>query len=141
MGEIFGFIGFIVVTGIIVAVVYVLLGGDPKPARDRFEAARSDVKALAGTARRLEAVERELAEVKARLTGLEAGLSNGPRPGGGDASAIPPATAGSPAIARVLELLGEGRKIEAIKAYREATGVGLAEAKDVVEAFERGVGD
>ena len=31
-----------------------------------------------------------------------------------------------------------GRKIEAIKAYREMTGVGLREAKDVVEALERG---
>ena len=34
--------------------------------------------------------------------------------------------------------LGRGNKIEAIKAYRLATGAGLKEAKDVVEAFERG---
>lgn len=34
--------------------------------------------------------------------------------------------------------LGRGNKIEAIKAYRLATGSGLKEAKDVVEAFERG---
>ena len=31
-----------------------------------------------------------------------------------------------------------GNKIEAIKVYRQATGVGLKEAKDAVEAFERG---
>jgi len=31
-----------------------------------------------------------------------------------------------------------GRKIEAIKIYRERMGVGLKEAKDAVEALERG---
>ena len=30
-----------------------------------------------------------------------------------------------------------GRKIEALKRYREATGVGLKEAKDAVEAIEK----
>ena len=35
-------------------------------------------------------------------------------------------------------LLAAGRKIEAIKQYRAATGVGLAEAKDAVEGLERG---
>ena len=30
-------------------------------------------------------------------------------------------------------LLKAGRKIEAIKLYREFTGVGLAEAKDIIE--------
>lgn len=37
---------------------------------------------------------------------------------------------------QVRELLGQGRKIEAIKIYREATGLGLKEAKDAVEAME-----
>lgn len=32
-----------------------------------------------------------------------------------------------------------GRKIEAIKLYREATGVGLKEAKDAVEGMEKGL--
>jgi hypothetical protein len=37
---------------------------------------------------------------------------------------------------RVKELAGDpARKIEAIKAYREETGAGLAEAKQAVEAF------
>lgn len=36
------------------------------------------------------------------------------------------------------DLLAAGQKIEAIKRYREATGVGLAEAKEAVEALERG---
>ena len=36
---------------------------------------------------------------------------------------------------QVLELLHNGRKIEAIKVYREQHGVGLKEAKDAVEAI------
>ena len=36
----------------------------------------------------------------------------------------------------LLPLLREGRKIEAIKLYRERTGVGLKEAKDAVDALE-----
>jgi len=36
------------------------------------------------------------------------------------------------------ELLAAGRKIEAIKLYREHTGAGLAEAKAAVEAIQRG---
>jgi ribosomal protein L7/L12 len=35
-------------------------------------------------------------------------------------------------------LLHQGQKIEAIKLYRERTGVGLKEAKDAVEAIQRG---
>jgi ribosomal protein L7/L12 len=40
----------------------------------------------------------------------------------------------------VLQELQQGRKIQAIKAYREATGVGLKEAKDEVEAIGRRYG-
>jgi ribosomal protein L7/L12 len=44
--------------------------------------------------------------------------------------------------AAVLQELLAGRKIQAIKEYREATGVGLKEAKDAVEllARQRGLG-
>ena len=35
------------------------------------------------------------------------------------------------------QMLRGGNKIEAIKIYREKTGVGLKEAKDAVEAIER----
>ncbi len=35
----------------------------------------------------------------------------------------------------VRELAEKGRKIEAIRAYREETGSGLKEAKDAVDAF------
>ena len=37
----------------------------------------------------------------------------------------------------VKRLASSGQKIEAIKRLREATGLGLAEAKDVVESLER----
>lgn len=40
------------------------------------------------------------------------------------------------ALSEVRVLLRAGRKIEAIKRYREVTGVGLREAKDAVEAME-----
>jgi hypothetical protein len=50
-----------------------------------------------------------------------------------------PAAAPDPAtLARIAEELRRGRKIEAIKLYRRATGVGLKEAKDQVEALDVG---
>ncbi|WP_224772889.1 ribosomal protein L7/L12 [Pelagicoccus enzymogenes] len=36
---------------------------------------------------------------------------------------------------RLADALKSGQKIEAIKSYREATGLGLKEAKDAVEAL------
>ena len=42
--------------------------------------------------------------------------------------------------ARVEEARRQNKKIEAIKIYRQATGVGLKEAKEAVEALERGGG-
>lgn len=39
---------------------------------------------------------------------------------------------------KIADLLLAGQKIEAIKLLREATGMGLAEARDAVEAAERG---
>lgn len=37
---------------------------------------------------------------------------------------------------RAQDLLRQGRKIEAIKVVREETGLGLKEAKDLVESWE-----
>lgn len=53
----------------------------------------------------------------------------------------PGMTAGMPAdrLAEVQALLGSGKKIAAIKRLRELTGMGLAEAKNLVEAMEAGV--
>jgi len=47
-----------------------------------------------------------------------------------------PAPSGTPP--GVMEAIQAGNTIEAIKAYREATGVGLAEAKDAVERIRAG---
>jgi hypothetical protein len=41
-------------------------------------------------------------------------------------------------IAEINQLIHEGKKLEAIKVFRETFGVGLAEAKDAVERMERG---
>jgi ribosomal protein L7/L12 len=42
-----------------------------------------------------------------------------------------------PEFPSVLQKLEQGRKIQAIKLYREQTGVGLKEAKDAVEELAR----
>ena len=42
--------------------------------------------------------------------------------------------------AKIRALIGSGKKIEAIKAYRERYDAGLAESKDAVEAMARGTG-
>jgi ribosomal protein L7/L12 len=36
-----------------------------------------------------------------------------------------------------VQLINSGKKITAIKVHRERTGLGLAEANDAVEEFER----
>ncbi|MER5403755.1 ribosomal protein L7/L12 [Streptomyces sp. NPDC002769] len=41
-----------------------------------------------------------------------------------------------PELEQVVALVRDGRKVQAIKAYREFTGVGLREAKDAVERME-----
>ena len=51
------------------------------------------------------------------------------------ADAVPTASGGLDP--EVVELINSGKKIQAIKVHRERTGLGLAEAKDAVEAFER----
>jgi ribosomal protein L7/L12 len=43
-----------------------------------------------------------------------------------------------PLTAQIKELLRKRNKIEAVKVYREATGLGLKESKDFVDAVERG---
>lgn len=49
------------------------------------------------------------------------------------ATEIQPSTAD--VEARVRQLLADGRKIEAVKIYRELTGASLAEAKEAVESL------
>ena len=75
---------------------------------------------------RIRRLEEQVAHLYAHL-----GLS----PGGGDRFAE--VTAGGGLDADVQALVGSGKKINAIKLYRERTGVGLAEAKDAIDAWER----
>ncbi len=86
---------------------------------------------------KLEAIKRyreqtgaSLAQAKDAVDALERGLAPAPAP-----PLLQPE-----AVTReeIVALLREGRKIEAIKRWREASGLGLAEAKDAVEALERG---
>lgn len=42
----------------------------------------------------------------------------------------------NPALTEAANWLRQGNKIEAVKRYRMATGVGLKEAKDAVDALE-----
>jgi len=44
------------------------------------------------------------------------------------------------ANSQVIELVRSGKKIEAIKVYRETYGVGLAEAKKAVDGMEANLG-
>ncbi len=53
--------------------------------------------------------------------------------GSGSGLGLASAPAGSGVPAEVVALAQGGKKIEAIKRYRELTGVGLREAKDVVD--------
>lgn len=42
-----------------------------------------------------------------------------------------------PGLAQAAEFLRQGNEIEAIKAYRNATGAGLKQSKDAVEALKQ----
>ena len=53
--------------------------------------------------------------------------------GGGEASGDP---ASQEPSEQVLELLANGKKIQAIKLHREQTGLGLAEAQAAIERYE-----
>ncbi len=68
--------------------------------------------------------------VVARL--LRGGRAGQPRPPAPPDRPLSPDT-----VNRVRELAMTGRTIDAIRAYREATGAGLREAKDYVDALRR----
>ena len=107
------------------------LGPRPTPA-----ALEAELRALLAAGRKIDAIKRAreatglgLKEAKDLVEGVDAGGAlPAPRPAPGDA--------GLEAALRAL--LAGGRKIEAIKRAREATGLGLKEAKDLVEQLEDG---
>jgi ribosomal protein L7/L12 len=89
----------------------------------------------------------ELDDLKARVAKLEAAVATLQAQAGaavpyGTPQAAPPVAtaAGTPVgdaawLAEVRRLKESGNVIQAIKAYREHTGLGLKEAKDAVEAL------
>lgn len=95
----------------------------------------AEVQALLAQGQKIEAVKRYRAATGASLADAKAAVEllierQSPRvsqpPGGG----LP-----QPIQDDLLGLLQQGRKIEAVRRYREATGTGLKEAKEAVEAF------
>lgn len=75
-----------------------------------------------------EATGAGLKEAKDFVEALEQTLATGELP---PAAALP----SSSEATQLVELVRGGRKIEAVKLYRERHGVGLKEAKDAVEAL------
>ena len=74
-------------------------------------------------------VEARLQAIEAKLDAIMAHLGIGP--GGGQAQGF---VSNDPqGMPDVVELVRRGKLIQAIKIYRERTGVGLKEAKDAVE--------
>jgi ribosomal protein L7/L12 len=81
-------------------------------------------------------LETEIALLKARVDTLESevrDLLNATRGGAGVPS--PAASAGVDPL--ILQLVQQGKKIEAIKRYRELHGTDLKTSKDAVEALAR----
>jgi ribosomal protein L7/L12 len=81
--------------------------------------------------RRIAELERKVAELYKRLGQAEPSFG-----GGLTFNSDQPASVAASEDPRVLELIQAGKKIDAIKLYRELTGVGLAEAKDAVDRLD-----
>jgi large subunit ribosomal protein L7/L12 len=81
--------------------------------------------------RRIAALERKVAELYQRLGQAEPEFGGGLR-----FASDEPASVAASEDPRVLELIDSGKKIQAVKLYRELTGAGLAESADAVEAIE-----
>ena len=81
--------------------------------------------------RRIAELERKVAELYKRLGQAEPNFG-----GGFGFDSDQPASVSAVEDPRLIELVQADKKIQAIKLYRELTGVGLAEAKDAVEQLE-----
>jgi ribosomal protein L7/L12 len=84
---------------------------------------------------RLAALEARVAQLEQQLRSADAQANSVAQEASGftyvsDGQAADPAT-----DPRIAELVGSGKKIEAIKLYRELTGAGLAEAKSAIDAM------
>ena len=95
---------------------------------------------LAHVNERLDRLESALASLQGQVAALTTGAvaAAAPNPlAGADPGAVPYGNniAGGPWLDEVRQLKNSGKLINAIKLYRENTGVGLKEAKDTVEGM------
>ena len=89
---------------------------------------------------RLAKLEAALASLQAQVAALTTGAvaAGAPNPlAGSDPGAVPYGNnvAGGPWLEEVRRLKNDGKLINAIKLYREHTGLGLKESKDAVEGM------
>ena len=112
-------IGFIVFDMIVVMAVLVWALG------------RRSSNAGGADAKRIAELEREVADLKRRQN-FNSGFGSAP-PSPFESPFGTSSTDGG----EIEDLLRRGQKIQAIKLYRERTGVGLKEAKDAVEEIQR----
>ncbi len=103
-----------------------------------------EIRDLIAAGRKIEAIklyrERfgvELKDAKAAVEALERGAPPAPTPPTPGTESAPEAI--DPGFREELQALtAQGRKVEAVKLYRERTGAGLKEAKDAVDALDSG---
>jgi ribosomal protein L7/L12 len=86
-------------------------------------------------AQRLDQLEARVRQLEATVALLAQQGVAPAAPGAVAAAAADPSAAANELIAQIRRLKAEGNLIEAIKLYRQATNVGLKEAKDAVEAM------
>jgi ribosomal protein L7/L12 len=89
------------------------------------------VRTLGGRVSRLEQASRS------GWSAARPNVLSAPTDGSDQPASVQASTPGQPS-AEVRALIDAGQKIGAIKRYRMETGTGLKEAKEAVEAFERG---
>lgn len=81
-------------------------------------------------------LERRVAKLERLARDLYGKLDAEPPEGVGWWGSGEPDPASQEPSEQVLELLGEGKKLQAIKLHHEDTGLGLAEAQAAVERYE-----
>ena len=119
-----------------VSVLPASLSGQAAAPADELE----DIRRLAKSGALIDAIKKyrqvygaDLVEAKEAVEALQAGRMAAPA-----APGLPSSEELTKVIEEVQHLLGEGRKIEAIKAYRETYDVSLARAKYAIEQIQAG---
>lgn len=85
--------------------------------------------------RRLAQLEAKVAELERRLGASDADASDAAQEASGFTFASDASDKSVLEDPRIVEMVGSGNKIGAIKLYRELTGAGLAEAKTAIDGL------